>query len=124
MTIQHQTNAIRALQTQPQLSQKQAQIEALSFEVAKEKYARATAERRAREADEKYRYLLKSTGPQYQRVIELQKQLNDARSELESAKSELKFAQLREEVTLAEDEKKLQERRAAMQQRRGSGTYQ
>jgi len=85
---------------------------------------RATAERTARDADQKYLQLLNSTRAEYGRAVEVQKQLKNAISELESAKNELKCAQLREETTLVEDEKKLRERRAAMKQRQSLGDGQ
>ncbi|KAE9381682.1 hypothetical protein N431DRAFT_440512 [Stipitochalara longipes BDJ] len=109
-TIQSQIAIIRALQSQQQLSEKEAQIRKLNFVFSQERYLRAAAERGAKEANEKYRYLLNRGGVGYQTAKVIQEQLDDVRSEL-------KAAQLREETNLAEDERKLRERRAAMMQR-------
>jgi len=83
--VQSLTSANRALQSQQQLSEREAQIRQLSFELTKEKHLRAKLQTFAKETDQKYQYLLGRSGTEYQRTLGVQKQLEDAEREVGAA---------------------------------------
>jgi hypothetical protein len=83
--VQSLISANRALQSQQQLSEREAQIRQLSFELTKEKHLRAKLQTFAKETDQKYQYLLGRSGTEYQRTLGVQKQLEDAEREVGAA---------------------------------------